>query len=1038
MFLLLSTKAGGQNYFFEKYGVEEGISSSKVYTMIQDRDDHIWLGTESGVSRFDGTRFVNYGPNDGMASGGVYSMCQDSTGRIWLGHLNGGISCYNGEKFYNVRIDSNLVSTDITSITQTGNYIWFTTIADGAVRIPFPEQGDTLLTGKQYRGKEGLSDQVIKMYVDREGVIYCIVDLFLKKYNPTTDLFETYNPPNLTKYFNVIVMFEDSKGNFWYGTHNGGLYMAEKSSGKMKVYDSRDGLSKNMVTSITEDFKGNIWVGTWGGGITRFSDDNIQVFNKSNGLNSQYIHAILEDREKNILIADHNEGLSIYKGDYLVTYSDGKILPDPNVWAISQDDRGYYWFATNTGVAVYNPEEPTDNAVTIYNNAKNFIGSDVRFIKNDHQGSMWLGTKGEGISRFDVSAGRFVFDINLNNILPTDRTITALETDHNNNLWIGTNDGVVFWNKRSEEGTRFTQIKGLYGNYVTALFCDRDGILWIGSERKSGLTKHLPGSDRFTAVDLGEDIVPRTICQTDDGRIWVGTTAGVYIIKDNRIIQTLTEDDGLISNNVKILQAYGDKFLYIGTNQGLNRYNLTDGSLATFTKRNGFTGVESHENASFADDNGKVWFGTANGVTMLDPDKAPPVATNPAVHIKLNIYHSARKTHDGMKLRYKENTFEFNYYSICLYNPESVKYKVMLKGSDADWRPADVQTRTFTSGQSPGHYTFMVKACNSDGYWNEVPETFSFTIRPPIYYSPGFIVLYVLIVAVSIIIYIKRREAKLRREKVMLEEKVEERTAEVVQKSLEIEAKNKDITASIRYAERIQMAMLPPENTFAETFVLFLPKDIVSGDFYWMYDGGNRKYIAAVDCTGHGVPGAFMSIIGHNSLTKIIREYNITKPSEILNSLHQEVVHALLQRTEKAIRDGMDISLIAYDVYEGVVEYAGAFNPLYHVRDGVVESIKADRFPIGFSEDGEPTNFKNHVLKVKKGDMLYMCSDGYADQFGGGTDTKFKTGRIKEILSKIYSKPVEEQKRRLEVALRQWMGDCPQVDDILFIGTRIT
>ena len=259
----------------------------------------------------------------------------------------------------------------------------------------------------------------------------------------------------------------------------------------------------------------------------------------------------------------------------------------------------------------------------------------------------------------------------------------------------------------------------------------------------------------------------------------------------------------------------------------------------------------------------------------------------------------------------------------------------------------------------------------------------------------------------------------------------------MVTKSVELEEKNRDTTASIRYAERIQAAMLPPENFFNDTFVLFMPKDIVSGDFYWMHDSGFKQYIAAVDCTGHGVPGAFMSIIGHNSLNKIVRESGITRPSEILDRLNIEVVHALLQRSEKAVRDGMDISLISYDILDHYVEYAGAYQPLYHVRDGKVTVLKADRFPVGMIDGQAKKIFTNHRLDVMKGDMLYIFTDGYADQFGGKEEKKFKTINIRSLLAKIYKLPVEEQKRLLENAIRDWMGDSYQVDDILFIGTRI-
>jgi serine phosphatase RsbU (regulator of sigma subunit) len=285
--------------------------------------------------------------------------------------------------------------------------------------------------------------------------------------------------------------------------------------------------------------------------------------------------------------------------------------------------------------------------------------------------------------------------------------------------------------------------------------------------------------------------------------------------------------------------------------------------------------------------------------------------------------------------------------------------------------------------------------------------------------------------------YIKIREQSLIREKVVLEEKVKERTAEVVLKSREIEEKNKDITASIRYAERIQRAMLPKEDTFEETFVLFMPKDIVSGDFYWMYDNGDWQFIAVVDCTGHGVPGAFMSIIGHNSLNKVVREYGLTRPSAIVDQLNNEVMKALMQRHEKAINDGMDLALIAFNKKNFTLEFAGAYNPLYVVRKGEVFVYKGDRFPIGMTTMDEKKNFTNQQVDIRPGDMVYMCSDGYADQFGSADVKKYKSGNVKKLLSSIWNLPVNEQKERLENEILTWKGDLAQVDDILFIGTKI-
>jgi ligand-binding sensor domain-containing protein/serine phosphatase RsbU (regulator of sigma subunit) len=1037
-FVVISTTLRSQTYFFEKYGVEQGLGSSKIYSIIQDKNDFIWLGTESGVTRFDGAKFENFSASDGLASGGVYSLFEDNEGRIWFGHLNGGLSYYDESKFRKARFDTISVNSDITSIKLLGNSFWLTTSANGAIRINIPAKGDTVLIGKQYRGNEGLSDQVFSTCIDSKKELFCIADVGIKKFNPEKDSFETYSPPGLTRFFSVIVMYEDKKGNYWFGTHNGGLYKQEKTTGEMKIYDIRNGLSKMYISFITEDYKGNLWVGTWGGGITVFSGDEMKVYNKTNGCNTLYIHYILEDKEKNLIIADQFEGISIFKGEHFVTYSSEEFLPEGNVWAISQDETGKYWFGTNGGISVFDPAGKGSKKIAFYNEAKNTIGNNIRFIDHDKKGSVWIGTYGSGIYRYDIKTGKFVYDNYLNNNLYTDRTVTALVTDLNNNLWIGTNDGVAFWNKEKSEGYRFSQGNGIAGNYITALFCDSKGAIWIGSERKSGLTRHVPGTEKFTIVNIGEGIVPKTINETPDGTLWVGTPGGLIAVKNDSVLFTLNEDRGLLSGNIKSLLADGD-YLYIGTNMGLNRYNFKDGTISSFTKNSGFTGIEAHQNATFKDNSGKLWFGTANGVIMLDPLKFPPVNTTPVTHFSaMEVNYMPRLMKPGMKLNYKEKSIIFYYYSVSLTDPKAVKYKVMLKGAEQDWRPVTDLTSAQFPALSPGHYTFKVMASNNYGYWEEKPLEYSFIIKPPFYLSSWFIITCIILIFISVISYIKIREQNLIIEKKILETKVVERTAEVVQKSMIIEEKNRDIMASIRYAERIQRAMLPRENTFADTFVLFLPKDIVSGDFYWMYDNGDTQFIAAVDCTGHGVPGAFMSIIGHNSLNKVVREYGLTRPSAILDQLNVEVIKSILQSQERGINDGMDLALIALHKKSGTLEFAGAYNPLYQVRDGVVIVHKGDRFPIGITTMEQKKTFTNITIEIKPGDMLYMTSDGYSDQFGSVEGKKFKSVNVKRILSEIYKLPVIEQKEKLEKEIMDWKGELSQVDDIMFIGTKIS
>ncbi len=221
------------------------------------------------------------------------------------------------------------------------------------------------------------------------------------------------------------------------------------------------------------------------------------------------------------------------------------------------------------------------------------------------------------------------------------------------------------------------------------------------------------------------------------------------------------------------------------------------------------------------------------------------------------------------------------------------------------------------------------------------------------------------------------------------------------------------------------------------SFFFFRPKDIVSGDFYWIEKKNDVAYFAASDCTGHGVPGAFMSIIGHNGLDHALTFCDT--PAEILNALNQSLSRSLHQATgESETKDGMDIALCSYNVKTRVFNYAGGFNPLYLVRDGELQITKADKFPIGSHIDEELQKFTNHTLQLQKGDMIYVCSDGFQDQFGGPRGKKYMVGRMKRLLTEIAVLEVNEQRDKIKDEFESWKGDEEQVDDILIIGLKIT
>jgi serine phosphatase RsbU (regulator of sigma subunit) len=258
------------------------------------------------------------------------------------------------------------------------------------------------------------------------------------------------------------------------------------------------------------------------------------------------------------------------------------------------------------------------------------------------------------------------------------------------------------------------------------------------------------------------------------------------------------------------------------------------------------------------------------------------------------------------------------------------------------------------------------------------------------------------------------------------------------QQKTELEVKNKEVRDSIAYAERIQKAILPSHRTVEYTlpgsFVVYLPKDIVSGDFYWVDKKDDISFFAVADCTGHGVPGAMMSVICVNALNRVINEFHLSKPSEILDKLNL-LVEESFSKSGADIRDGMDIALCAVDFNTRTVEYAGANNSLYYFAGGEIKELKSDRQPIGRFESKVP--FKNHTLKLAAGDFVYLFSDGIADQFGGPQGKKFKYKRVKDILVANAGKNVNDQKNALLDGFRSWKGNLEQVDDVCLMGVRL-
>jgi serine phosphatase RsbU (regulator of sigma subunit) len=272
--------------------------------------------------------------------------------------------------------------------------------------------------------------------------------------------------------------------------------------------------------------------------------------------------------------------------------------------------------------------------------------------------------------------------------------------------------------------------------------------------------------------------------------------------------------------------------------------------------------------------------------------------------------------------------------------------------------------------------------------------------------------------------------------------KIEVQNEIVVQQKDKILHQNKEIGQSITYALRIQTAILPPDyhvkKCLPDSFIMYLPKDVVSGDFYYVDQVDDNIIFSAVDCTGHGVPGAMMSVIGYTILDQAVKLKRMTKPSDILQFLDSEVTKILRQMAgESGVNDGMDLALCTLNIKTKEVQFAGAYNSMVYIHKGELLEIVADKFPIGSNFEGIADNYTNHSVQLESGDLIYLYSDGYADQFGGPKDKKFKYNQLREMLLANHKLTMEEQCEKLHRRCMEWKGDREQTDDILVIGVKI-
>ncbi len=791
--LLLTPVIGISQFKIKSYSVGEGLAQSQVYTMLEDSRGYIWMGTQGGgVSRFDGKRFRNFSTKDGLINNYVLGLHEDDKGNIWIG-THDGISIYNGISFTNIRV-----------------------------------QGlKNVMVGCFLRDSKG------NFWLGTENGLYQYRNEQFYDWSHENSMFKRY----------IFDLYEHVDGSIWACSADGVLRI---EGDKFRAYSTRDGLSHKQTRSIDGDETG-VYISTFGGGLNKFDgsdftvvyndvpaihdilvdegsvwlsslEDGIIQFNiktgettqitREHGLSNNHTRLTLKDSWGNFWFATSGGGVNKYYGQEFEHITKQDWLEEDYVYDVLVSSEGDVWTSYGTGLCVKKPD-----TILTFDRTNGYYGGKARVLYEDQLGNIWIGTDGNSVFCYN---GQVFHKFERSDGIPH-YWITDIFQDKLLNIWISTSGGItrlrpVSPNEFIYEPTVWkSELKMGTTPAITDLEQDSIGRVWFGS-RNRGLGYIL--GDQVTRFSIAEGLPSvqiKTLKLSPSGKLWIGTEGkGISIATaDQAIIQftNITTESGLSSDNTYLIDFDREGNAWIGSEKGVDRITLADNSSLTeirnFGKDEGFKGVETNRNASCLDGEGNLWFGTVNGLMKYNPKNttvntlAPKLSLSDVTLFYEDLISTDFKDHIGdwyrlkedLVLNYDQNHLSFNFQGINQKNPEKVYYQFKLEGFDSKWSPISEKSDATYSNIPPGTYTFKVIAGNEDDVWTANPITFSFTITPPFWSTPWFLisVIVVGILLVSLIFGLRfravKRKVKQEKERLTLERSM----LELEQKALRLQ-----------------------------------------------------------------------------------------------------------------------------------------------------------------------------------------------------------------------------------------------------------
>ncbi|HTF05214.1 MAG TPA: SpoIIE family protein phosphatase, partial [Bacteroidia bacterium] len=820
------------------------------------------------------------------------------------------------------------------------------------------------------------------------------------------------------------------------------------------------------ISSLACDQTNSLWMGTVGEGLRKITFDvtlfpeRIDQFTQTSGLADDNIHSLLVDFENNVWIGTFGHGLVEipYSVFHFYTQASGLIRPEVN--CIVNDRMGALWLGTDAGVTRFHPHisrvgnDASKTPAKHFDSRNGFANTKVTALLRDTSGMIWLGTDGNGLFRVNPRTEQFE-NMSARHQLTSVHINTLALTDEGKVL-IGTTDGLYIFDGKKNTFAYLTTLDGLVHNNIHHLFTDHANNIWFSSEGSPPYIMHGEQFTLFQEIDRLKGFMINGVCEDNLGTRWIATEGdGIFSYNslgaDHNVaaFSQYTSGQGLKSDHCIAAIAENDGTLWVIHKSGLSMKFAGDSVFHTFSGSDNelFTALNPY---AYKDEQGIIYLCSADGLVEISTQKKDYLRRDPKISLA-RIFINGRERQVSRSIHLSPGSYNLSFeFNTILFRASTVKpFYYRILGADSVWRISNGRNIIIPQ-LSSGDYVLQVAPSKRAAVQGTDQLAIRIYVDYPFWQKTWFIVLMIFLIPLVVFGIIRLRTLSLvnmnKRLQVLVKEKtflLEAEKESVARINVELENKSKDITASIKYAKRIQLAILPDfpilKRNFPESFVFYEPRDIVSGDFYWFAERDDLFFVAVIDCTGHGVPGAFMSMISSTLINKVVFDLGITRPSEILNILNAEIKSSLHQHeSSESSHDGMDIALCLIDKQKNTLHFSGAGRPLLLVRNGEVNVYKTNKGGLGGVYNHRQPVFEEVEIDLRKGDCFYMYTDGFSDQFGDHGGAKFSSPQFRRLVQTIADFPIEQQEEKIRETFYAWKGDEEQCDDVLVLGMRVT